>query len=242
MAATYMITGVDKSQTGSYDTYFDDKSSVQNSYNYAYLGIPTGSTNPTSSYFTWPVGSRSNSTLKTLQMYTPFPTGTERGKLYWVTASIYITDPNLPNKEGWVDLPSPSGDQYYIITPSLNNSSLGSGFHIAQYSFIDETDLFDNGWKSQRGTPDSSNALASEATWYSLVNDPSWVSLGLDPNVTGGKAQIVANLLAYTNTSHTLQQSLGLSDANLIKGAIIAAGKTTPFSNDTYKGIVPLFG
>jgi hypothetical protein len=227
-----MIIGVDKSLTGSYDTYFDNAPPPMD---YAYLGINVGQT---SSFFTWNKASRQTSSLSDLQMYTPFPTGSERGKLYWVSSSTWISDPNIPNKSSYVELIQPSGNEYYIITPSLNTSSLAGGRHIAQYAFADEDDLFDNGWRSQRGTPDASNALATEANWSSLVNDPTW---GVPAN-PGDKAQIVANLLAYTETSYQVQNSLGLSGSNLIKGAIVLAGQTTPFGGDTNQGLVPLIG
>ena len=232
----YMITGVDKSLTGSYDTYFDNAAPPMD---YAYLGINVGQT---SSFFTWNKASRQTSSLSDLQMYTPFPTGSERGKLYWVSSSTWISDPNIPNKSSYVELIQPSGNEYYIITPSLNTSSLAGGRHIAQYAFVDETDLFDNGWRSQRGTPDASDALATEANWYSLVNDGTWGSLGLNPANPGDKTKIVANLLAYTETSYQVQNSLGLSGSNLIKGAIVLAGKTTPFGGNTNQGLVPLLG
>ena len=231
-----MITGVDKSLTGSYDTYFDNAAPPMD---YAYLGINVGQT---SSFFTWNKASRQTSSLSDLQMYTPFPTGSERGKLYWVSSSTWISDPNIPNKSSYVELIQPSGNEYYIITPSLNTSSLAGGRHIAQYAFADEDDLFDNGWRSQRGTPDASDALATEANWYSLVNDGTWGSLGLNPANPGDKTKIVANLLAYTETSYQVQNSLGLSGSNLIKGAIVLAGKTTPFGGNTNQGLVPLLG
>ena len=232
----YMITGVDKSLTGSYDTYFDNAAPPMD---YAYLGINVGQT---SSFFTWNKASRQTSSLSDLQMYTPFPTGSERGKLYWVSSSTWISDPNIPNKSSYVELIQPSGNEYYIITPSLNTSSLAGGRHIAQYAFADEDDLFDNGWRSQRGTPDASDALATEANWYSLVNDGTWGSLGLNPANPGDKTKIVANLLAYTETSYQVQNSLGLSGSNLIKGAIVLVGKTTPFGGNTNQGLVPLLG
>jgi hypothetical protein len=231
-----MIIGVDKSLTGSYDTYFDNAAPPMD---YAYLGINVGQT---SSFFTWNKASRQTSSLSDLQMYTPYPVGSERGKLYWVSSSTWISDPNIPNKSSYVELIQPSGNEYYIITPSLNTSSLAGGRHIAQYAFADEDDLFDNGWRSQRGTPDASNALATEANWYSLVNDGTWGSLGLSPANPGDKAQIVANLLAYTETSYQVQNSLGLSGSNLIKGAIVLAGQTTPYANAPHQGLVPLLG
>lgn len=245
MASFFMICGFPKINTGSLDTHFDNYSFNLDSYDYAYLGIPTGSANPTSSGFTWPVASRANSSLRDLQMYTPYPTGTERGKLYWVTISSFISDETLPDKSSFVPLIIPQDNQYYIITPSLNASGLASGRHIAQYAFADETDLFENGWKSQRGTTDASNALATEANWDSLVSDSIWLDppFNFDPTSTpGDKAKIVANLLAYTETSYTIQNALGLTGANLIKGAIVLAGSNTPFDNTTFKNLVPILG
>lgn len=235
----YMIIGVDKSLTGSYDTYFDNAAPPMA---YAYLGIDVGQT---SSFFTWNKASRETSSLSNLQMYTPFPTGSERGKLYWVSSSAWDSDTGIPDRSSYVELLQPSGNAYYIITPSLNSSSLATGRHIAQYAFADEDDLFDNGWRSQRGTPDASDALATETNWSSLVNDSAWTDppLNFDPVVTpGDKAKIVANLLAYTETSYQVQNTLGLSGSNLIKGAIVLAGKTTPFGGDTNQGLVPLLG
>jgi hypothetical protein len=234
-----MITGVDKSLTGSYDTYFDNTAPAMA---YAYLGIDVGIT---SSFFTWNKASRETSSLSDLQMYTPFPTGSERGKLYWVSSSTWDSDKTIPNRSSYVELFQPAGDAYYIITPSLNTSSLADSLHIAQYAFTDETDLFENGWKSQRGTPDASNALATSASWSSLVNDSVWLSppFNFDPDTTpGDKAKIVANLLAYTETSYQIQNTLGLSGSNLIKGAIVLAGESSPFNNTTYQGLVPLLG
>ena len=234
-----MIIGVDKSLTGSYDTYFN---TATPSMAYAYLGINIGQT---SSFFTWNKASRQTSSLSVLQMYTPFPTGSERGKLYWISSSAWNSDIGIPDRTKYVELFQPAGDVYYIITPSLNTSSLADDLHIAQYAFADEDDLFDNGWKSQRGTTDASNALATEANWFSLVNDSTWTTppLNFDPSGTpGDKAKIVANLLAYTETSYQIQNNLGLSGSNLIKGAIVLAGESTPFYNNTYQGLVPLLG
>ncbi len=245
MASFYMIAGFNKNQTGSLDTYFDNFSFNLNSQDYAYLGIPSGSSSPTSSFFTWPVASRANSTLRDSQMYTPFPTGTERGKLYWVEKTTYANDASIPDKGKFVELLLPEEAGYYIVTPSLNEPTLQAlGVHIAQYSFVDEDDLFTNGWKSQRGTPSASNPLASEANWNTLVNDPSWAAppFSFSLPTPGDKAKIVANLLAYTINSHTIQTALGLSVADLLKGAIVLGGKTTLFSNSTYKGLVPLVG
>jgi hypothetical protein len=55
----------------------------------------------------------------------------------------------------------------------------------------------------------------------------------------------VANILAYTENSYTIQNTLGLSGGNLVKGAVVLGGDTTPFSitgEPLYAGIVPLLG
>lgn len=247
MAGIWMAIGVDKSLTGSFDTYWNSQMASSN-YNYAYLGI-TPPTTP-SNKFTWPTGSRGNTALKDLQMYTPYPTGTERGKLYFVQLSSFAADYTAINNatgvaSRFVSLIPPTGDLYYIVTPSLNTGSLANGSHIAQYAFVDEDDLFTNGWKSQRGTPDSSNPLASAATWNSIVNDVSWLNppFSFSPGTPGDKAKIVANVLAYTENSYTIQNGLGLSAANLVKGAVVLGGGNSPFAGDpAYAGIVPLLG
>ena len=245
MANIWLATGVNNSSTGSLDTFWDGKITGDN-YEYAYLGI-TPPTTPNANY-TWPTGSRGNNALKDLQMYTPFPTGTTRGKLYLVKLASYSTDSAsiasaVPGIE-FTPLLQPSGDSYYIITPSLNNVSLAGTSHIVQYSFADEDDLFQNGWRAQRGLPGASDALASAGVWSSLINSPSWTNPPFNFSLAtpGDKAKIVANILAYTENSYTLQNALGLSGANLIKGAIVMGGDTTPFNGVTFEGIVPLLG
>ena len=245
MANIWLATGVNNGSTGSLDTFWDGKITGDN-YEYAYLGI-TPPTTPNANY-TFPTGSRGNNALKDLQMYTPFPTGTTRGKLYLVKLASYSTDSAsiasaAPGIE-FTPLLQPSGDSYYIITPSLNNVSLAGTSHIVQYSFADEDDLFQNGWRAQRGLPGASDALASAGVWSSLINSPSWTNppFSFSLATPGDKAKIVANILAYTENSYTLQNALGLSGANLIKGAIVMGGDTTPFNGVTFEGIVPLLG
>jgi len=245
MANIWLATGVNNGSTGSLDTFWDGKITGDN-YEYAYLGI-TPPTTPNANY-TFPTGSRGNHALKDLQMYTPFPTGTTRGKLYLVKLASYSTDSAsiasaAPGIE-FTPLLQPSGDSYYIITPSLNNVSLAGTSHIVQYSFADEDDLFQNGWRAQRGLPGASDALASAGVWSSLINSPSWTNPPFNFSLAtpGDKAKIVANILAYTENSYTLQNALGLSGANLIKGAIVMGGDTTPFNGVTFEGIVPLLG
>jgi hypothetical protein len=248
MAGIWMATGVSVNSTGSLDTFWNTKIASSN-YNYAYLGIPSpGTSDPK---YTWPTGSRGNNALKDLQMYTPYPTGTTRGKLYFVQLSAYATDsasiaaaaPGVT----FTSLTEPAGSVYYIVTPSLNDSTLAASSHIVQYAFTNEDDLFQNGWRAQRGLPNASNALTAASTWASLVNNISWTQPPFSFNLAtpGDKAKIVANILAYTENSYTLQNSLGLSAGNLIKGAVVLGGATTPFSitgEPMYAGIVPLKG
>lgn len=245
MADLWMVTGVNSSSTGSLDTFWNGKI-VGDDYRYAYLGI-TPPTTPDVNY-TFPTGSRGNNAFKDLQMYTPFPVGTTRGKVYLVKLSAYTADSSsiasVSPSTTFTTLNQPTGDAYYVITPSLNDVSLAGSSHIAQYSFTDEDDLFANGWRSQRGLPGASDALSSAGVWAGLTNNISWTSPPFNFSLAtpGDKARIVANILAYTENSYTIQDSLGLSGANLIKGAIVMGGTTTPFNGITFEGIVPLKG
>ena len=248
MAGIWMATGVGVTNTGSLDTYWNTKI-LGSDYNYAYLGaIPPGTAHVK---YTWPTGSRGNTTLKDLQMYTPYPTGTTRGKLYFVQLSAYATDSAsiaaaAPGVD-FVTLDEPAGNAYHIITPSLNDPTVTTSSHIVQYAFADENDLFQNGWKAQRGLPSNSSPLAAEGTWVTLINSISWTQAPFNFNLAtpGDKARIVANILAYTENSYTIQNTLGLSPGNLVKGAVVLGGATTPFTitgEPFYAGIVPLLG
>jgi hypothetical protein len=238
----YMITGVTKAETGSMDTYFSTQTTA-NLYDYAYLGAPTGSSGRPP-WWTWNTASRSDSSLKDFQMYTPYPTATTRGKLYWVTTSSYYSDGAIPNRDKFVNLEIPGSGQYYIITPSLNNPSFQAAGEcvISQYAFTDEDDLWFNGWKSQSGLPSFANPLATQANWTAVLNDARWtippLSFRNDGTVPGDRAQIVANVLAYTQQSFIVQNDLAVTP--IIKGAIVLAGTGTIFSNSTYKNLVPL--
>jgi hypothetical protein len=245
MANIWLATGVNSSSTGSLDTFWNSEIAGDN-YEYAYLGI-TPPTTPNANY-TWPTGSRGNNALKDLQMYTPYPVGSIRGKLYFVKLASYSADSAsiasvAPGIE-FTPLTQPSGNSYYILTPSLNDASLAGTSHIVQYSFADEDDLFQNGWRAQRGLPGASDSLTTEGIWAGLINSPSWVNPPFNFNLAtaGDKAKIVANILAYTENSYTIQNTLGLSGANLIKGAVVMGGDTTPFNGITFEGIVPLLG
>jgi hypothetical protein len=244
----YMVIGVTKAETGSMDAYFDVRIDNGN-YDYAYLGCPTSSAPgfPPPTWFTWNTGSLADPTQNDLQMYTPYPAGgITRGKLYWVGTGSFETDyAGIPNNNGFVNLEIPGAGRYYIITPSLSDPTFQSSgkFTIAQYAFADENDLWNNGWKSQRGSPiGESNPLATQTNWINTVGDNSWVGPPFNFDPTGGtpgdRAQIVANVLALTTNSATIQNSLGINP--LIKGAIVLAGRTTPFDNNTYRNLVPL--
>jgi len=243
-----MATGVGVSNTGSLDTLWNTKI-TSNDYNYAYLGIVSPST-PNVKY-TWSTGSRGNNTLKDFQMYTPYPVGTTRGKLYFVQLSAYATDSAsiaaIAPTVTFTSLNEPAGNAYYVVTPSLNDPIVAAGSHIVQYAFADEDDLFQNGWKSQRGLPSSSNPLSAEGTWVTITNHISWTQPPFSFNLAtpGDKAKIVANILAYTENSYTIQNTLALTPSNLVKGAVVLGGASTPFSitgEPLYAGIVPLLG
>jgi hypothetical protein len=179
-------------------------------------------------------------------MYTPYPAsgsiGTKRGKLYWVATGSF--NGGIIPGQGYVNLEIPGNGQYYIITPSLNDPSFQnlSTFCIAQYAFADENDLWTNGWKCQMGLPGFSDPLTTATKWLNAVGANSWLGPPFNFDNSGGtpgdRAQIVANVLALTNNSFTAQTAAGVFP--LIKGAIVLAGKTTPFDNGTYRNLVPL--
>jgi hypothetical protein len=238
----YMITGVTKAETGSMDAYFSNQT-LTNDYNYAYLGCPTGS-GARPSWWTWNTASLADKNQKDLQMYTPYPTSTTRGKLYWVTTSSYYSDGAIPNRDKFVNLEIPPANQYYIVTPSLNNASYQAAGQcvIAQYAFASEDDLWFNGWKSQNGLPGFSDPIATQANWNAVLNDAIWTAPPLsfknDGSAPGDRAQIVANTLAYTQASQEIQANNSVTP--FIKGAIVLAGTGTIFSNSTYRNLVPL--
>jgi hypothetical protein len=242
----YMVIGVTKAETGSMDAYFDVRIDNGN-YDFAYLGCPTSSGPfPPPTWFTWNTGSLADPTQNDLQMFAGYPsTSPLRGKLYWVGTGSFETDySGIPNNSGFVNLEIPPDGQYYIITPTLNDATFQSSgkFCIAQYAFVDEDDLWTNGWKSQIGSVGASNPLTTETKWMNVVGDNSWTAPPFNFDISGGtpgdKAQIVANVLALTNNSFTQQTAQTVSPR--IQGAIVLAGKTTPFDNDTYRNLVPL--
>jgi hypothetical protein len=239
----YMIIGVTIAETGSMDNYFFNYLIADN-YDYAYLGAPTGSgTIPT--WFTWNTASLADTNQKNLQMFAGYPsTSPLRGKLYWVGTGSFETDPSIPNKSGFVNLEIPPSGSYYIITPTLNDATFQTSgkFCIAQYAFVDEDDLWTNGWKSQIGSVGASNPLTTETKWMNVVGDNSWNAPPFNFDISGAtpgdRAQIVANVLALTNNSFTQQNAALVSPR--IQGAIVLAGKSTVFDNNTYRNLVPL--
>tara|TARA_R110000782_G_scaffold257581_1_gene346887 strand:+ start:216 stop:974 length:759 start_codon:yes stop_codon:yes gene_type:complete len=252
MASLWMVTGVDKTRTGSLDTYFDSKVNSLD-YNYAYIGSANDVTTAYPTTYTWPSGSNEDrSTDRNLQMYTPNPLS-ERGKLYFVKTDTFSTDNLLPSKDQFVSLNLPEAEGFYVVTPSLNASLLAATFHIAVYAFTDVDDLFANGWRCQSGTPTESSPLTLKETWVSITNNVDWYNLlGLDVNENDpvlkaqARAQVVACTLALTPVAQTMQTALGLSGQTLIKGAVVIAGTgVDPWggsSFNSYGGIVPFIG
>lgn len=207
-----------------------------------YLGCPTPTT--PSIYFTWnkgSVGGKDNS------FYTPYPqAGVFRGKLFWITPQIYtLLSSSLPGfttfAQEFCTLNIPNEGSYRIVTPGTTladqyQSSTNTDGIVTQYQFNSEDDLWENGWKAQRGLPTKSDALATFNIWKTMQAG-SW---GISIDTPGNKAIIVASFLAYTNRSKLIQESLALSAANTVKGAIVLAGTNTPFDNANYKNLVPI--
>jgi len=231
-----MITGVNKVQTGSYDTHWNSKLST--TAEYGYLGSPAPPTPQT--WYTWRTGSNEASSNE-LSMYTPYPSSIERGKLYWVGIDDYVDDLSIPNKTNYVQLNVPQAGYYRVVTPTLNNSSLQLGYHIAQYDFEDINDLWTNGWKVQQGNASGgSPALISEAEWNNIKNDGDWAPLG-NPADEDVKAKIVAAILGCTPTAYSIATTKrGLAVSAVPKGAILLGGDPTLWDNTTYRGMVPL--
>ena len=252
MASLWMVTGVDKTRTGSLDTYFDSKV-TGGDYDYAYIG--SANDNPPFPYpttYTWPSGSNESRGDRNLQMYTPNP-NSERGKLYFVKTDTFSTDNLLPSKDQFVSLNLPEAEGFYVVTPSLNASLLVTTFHIAVYAFEDVDDLFANGWRCQSGKPTESSPLTLKDTWVNITNNTDWYNLlGLDVNDADpvlkaqARAQVVACTLALTPVAQTMQTALGLSGQTLIKGAVVIAGAgVEPWGDssfNSYGGIVPFIG
>lgn len=247
-----MVTGVDKTRTGSYDTYFDNQTSVQDNKGYAYLGIRNLPTPRPE--FTWPSASKNDFNLRDLQMYTPYPSGTERGKLYFVDVVEYANDGTVPGKgEGWYSLEMPDqSDAYYVVTPTLNEAGYVNSESIAIYAFADIDDLWDNGWRiSNSQTANQSIPVTTSASWTATKNygggGSAWGG-GFSPydgNPTvalRSKEQIVQAMFACTNVASQIQTALGISFPNQLHGAVVIAGSGSVYDNDTWKGVIPITG
>jgi hypothetical protein len=247
-----MVTGVDKTRTGSYDTYFDNKTSVGQSQDYAYLGIRNLS--PARPEFTWPSASKNNFNLRDLQMYTPYPTGTERGKLYFVDIDVYSSESSIPGRGGYYSLQLPNNGttgSYFVVTPTLNNPGYAASQSIAVYAFTDIDDLWDNGYRiSNSKTDGTHNPVTTKARWDNTKNNAAWgAGTGWDPNsgdpttALRSKEQIVSAMFANTNIASQIQTSLlGIPTAEQLHGAVVVAGEGSGYDNPTWRGIIPITG
>lgn len=246
----YMVTGVDKTQTGSYDTYYDGKTSVSDDRNYAYLGV-RNLLNPRSE-FTFPSASKNDFTQRDLQMYTPYPTGTERGKLYLVTPDTYYSDASIPGKGGYYTLGLPGNqDEYFVVTPTLNDPGFANSQSIAVYSFRDINELWDNGYRiADSNVAGLNTPVTTKARWDNTKNNGAWTGgTGWNPNdpdptiAKRSKEQIVAAMFANTTIANQIQTStLGIPSAEQLHGAIVVGGQGSFYDNNTWKGIVPITG
>lgn len=239
-----MITGVDKTRTGSYDTFYDN----QDNTDYAYLGIRQLAT-PVSS-FTFPSASRNNYALRDLQMYTPYPTGTERGKLYLVDIDEYKSTNGIPGFGGYTTLHLPNASEgYFIVTPTLNDPSYNATQNIAIYSFESVDELWDNGYRITGGTSNTYNPVTTKAIWDVTKNSSRWTNVGYSPNDPDplqkrrSREQIIQNMLTCTSLAYQIQSvDNNLDDDEILHGALLVAGRGSQWDNTTWKGIVPISG
>ena len=248
MPAYYMALGVNQTETGSMDTFFANQTSVSDNPSYVAIGNRNLATPRNTYYFTsGSNGSGWNYPSSTGSMYTPFPTGTERGKLYLIAIDDFddALTGSLPIKTDWVTLHTPATG-YFILTPTLNDPSLNLSRSIALYAFEDVDDLFQNGWRITKGTSDTYDPLVAESTWDTIVQHGGWSVGGLiyndpDPVIARrSKEQIVACTLAMTAKSLQIQGSAGLSGANLLRGALVIPGDDfRDYDSAGWKGIVP---
>ena len=234
MAIYWMVTGVVKTATGSYDTFFDTtlgSAGYVKGKDHAYIGIQaTG--HPSQSF--WASGSDNNVSDRNAQMYTDFPTGTEVGKLYFLTPEVY-NDENLTfpgDKSVWANLEHEIGSGgYFVVTP------FDGGFF--KYNFATLDDLWNNGWRVSKAG--SSDTPLDKTTWDNNKTDSKWASTyGLDISVGGNtssvKEQIVANMLGASPGSKDVNGGI-----NYFKGAILVAPGGTGGTDWTdYNYIVPI--
>jgi hypothetical protein len=249
----WMVTGVDKTRTSSYDTYYDNKTSVGQSQDYAYLGIRNLS--PARPEFTWPSASKNNFSLRDLQMYTPYPTGTERGKLYFVDPEVYSSESSIPGKGGYFPLEmatngSSTTASYCVVTPTLNNPGYALSQSIAIYHFEDIDDLWENGYRISNSQAGGHTPVTTKTRWDNTKNDAAWgAGTGWNPNsgdpttALRSKEQIVAAMFANTAIASQIQTStLGIPTAEQLHGAVVVAGSGSRYDNTTWRGIIPITG
>ncbi len=241
------MIGVNVLQTASLDLIFD--AAISNgafAWNYGYLGCPSPGSTP-QSYFTFNTGSRNTTSLRNFQMYTPYPTNTTRGKLYWLSSDQLSVASLGTISSSFVSVATPAPDYYYVVTPSLEDPTLQTSNHIVQYSFTDENDLYQNGWKVLDGKSGSADPLISPGVWNQLINAPVWTNpspagFGLSLVTPGDKAKIVASILSYSSASADLQTFYSVAPSDIVKGALVIGGENTPFDNSNNKGFVPIVG
>jgi hypothetical protein len=180
-------------------------------------------------------------------MYTPYPTNTTRGKLYWLSSDQLSVASLGTISSSFVSVAIPAPDYYYVVTPSLEDPTLQTSNHIVQYSFTDENDLYQNGWKVLDGKSGSADPLISPGVWNQLINAPVWTNpspagFGLSLVTPGDKAKIVASILSYSSASADLQTFYSVAPSDIVKGALVIGGENTPFDNSNNKGFVPIVG
>lgn len=247
MSAYYMAIGLHAINTASMDTHFNDKIDTNNNRDYAFLGCDSGNTNI---YHWFATGSNARADNPTGSMFTPYPTGTERGRLYLVTPDVLVDDSSLPIRDGFVNLELPAGGgvtDYLVLTPSLLGPTQTGNF-VAQYAFADIDDLFDNGWRVQNA--DDGAPITTQTVWQNMVSSSIWRdTYGMDkddgnPNTaTKAKEQIVSCILAFTPGANDVwvNGGVGTTNTNLRpKGALLVSkGVGEGLDSNNYRGIVP---
>ena len=218
-AGPWMVIGVPVTSTSSFDTFVNSTVPGQGyikGQDCAFIGIPGAAAPPSTSF--WTSGSDEGGiTPNDDAMFTPYPSSSEGGKLYFITCEVY-NDPNLtvPEAEFWADLQdnAVAAPGYLVVTPF---NSPDKGYFI--YSFEDIDDLITNGWRISDG---AGNPI-DKADWTNTVTATTWVTLTsgqLDASgTTKEKEQIVACTLAYTPVAANIQSQQSVSP--LIKGAIL---------------------
>ena len=108
-------------------------------------------------------------------MYTPFPTGTERGKLYFVDIDVYSSESSVPGRGGYYSLQLPNNGttgSYFVVTPTLNESGYALSQSIAIYAFEDIDDLWDNGYRiADSNTSGLNTPVTTKTRWDNTKNN-----------------------------------------------------------------------